>query len=133
MSARSKAERCFALARSTTFAAERDTAIARGIAIAERAGLDLDTFDIPGRQRAAPRFGHYRAPPSYSGADLRETMAAFNGHMAGVGAAMRSFEETIRRREAEVRARENETVYDALRRNFDAAAAAARARDEARR
>ena len=51
MSARSRAERCFALARSTTFPAERATAVERGIAIARSAGLDLDSFDIPGRQR----------------------------------------------------------------------------------
>lgn len=49
---RERAERCFALARSTTFDGERDSAIARGVAIAEKAGLDLDTFDIPGRSKA---------------------------------------------------------------------------------
>lgn len=52
--ARQRAERCFALARSTTFEGERDAAIARGIAVAEKAGLNLDTFDIPGRKRAGP-------------------------------------------------------------------------------
>lgn len=46
-----RAERCFALARSTTFAGERESAIARGTAIAKKAGLDLDYFDIPGRKR----------------------------------------------------------------------------------
>jgi hypothetical protein len=53
--ARTKAERCFALARSTTFPAEREAAIARGIAIAEKAGLNLDRFDIPGRTRRPAR------------------------------------------------------------------------------
>lgn len=51
--ARQKAERLFALARSTTFPHERDSAIAKGAAIAEAAGLDLDTFDIPGRIKRA--------------------------------------------------------------------------------
>jgi hypothetical protein len=55
-SARDKAERCFALARSTTFPAERATAINRGTRIAQAAHLDLDTFDIPGRiKRSAGR------------------------------------------------------------------------------
>jgi len=132
--ARERAERCFALARSTGFPAERATAVARGIEIADRAGLDLDTFEVPGRKRtiAAPTFGRYAAPPRYSRAELNETMAAFNAHMRGSSDAMRSFEETLRRREAEVGARDGETVYDALLRNFEAEAAAARARDEAR-
>lgn len=57
--ARRRAERCFALARSTTFGPERETAIAKGTAIAEAAGLSLDAFDIPGRARAAgPRSDH---------------------------------------------------------------------------
>jgi hypothetical protein len=46
-----KAERCFALARSTTFQGERDSAVARGTEIATKAGIDLDLFDIPGRKR----------------------------------------------------------------------------------
>lgn len=54
--ARTKAERCFALARSTKFDGERDNAIAQGTRIAEAAGLSLDLFDIPGRSRkAAPK------------------------------------------------------------------------------
>lgn len=50
-----RAGRCFALARSTTFAGERESAIRRGTEIAEKAGISLDEFDIPGRVRAAPR------------------------------------------------------------------------------
>lgn len=50
--AREKAERCFAVARSTSFEGERDAAISRGTAICERAGLSLDLFDIPGRVKA---------------------------------------------------------------------------------
>lgn len=54
--ARTKAERCFALARSTKFDGERANAIAQGTRIAEGAGLSLDLFDIPGRARkAAPK------------------------------------------------------------------------------
>lgn len=53
LKARDLAERCFALARSTTFPAERDSAIGRGTAICEKAGLSLDQFDIPGRARPA--------------------------------------------------------------------------------
>ena len=49
--ARTKAERCFALARSTAFPGEREAAISRGVAIAQKAGLDLDRFDIPGRSQ----------------------------------------------------------------------------------
>lgn len=48
-----RAERCFALARSTTFEGERNAAVAKGTTIAERAGLSLDLFDIPGRERKA--------------------------------------------------------------------------------
>jgi hypothetical protein len=62
LAARKRAERCFALARSTTFAPERDNAVRMGTKIAEDAGLDLDSFDIPGRQRATRKPGegvHY--------------------------------------------------------------------------
>lgn len=50
---RQTAEACFAVARrATTTPGEREAAINRGKAIAERAGLDLDSFDIPGRSRS---------------------------------------------------------------------------------
>ena len=52
--ARRRAKRCFALARSTTFGHERETAIARGEAIVRAAGLSLDEFDIPGRAKPQP-------------------------------------------------------------------------------
>lgn len=52
--ARRRAEACFAVARSATIPGERDAAVNRGTAIAERAGLSLDDFDIPGRVRARP-------------------------------------------------------------------------------
>jgi hypothetical protein len=60
MSAHEKAERCFALARSTTFEGERSNAIAQGTRIAEAAGLSLDLFDVPGRQRAKPERPSWR-------------------------------------------------------------------------
>lgn len=52
--ATAKARKCFALARSTTHAGERDAAVSRGLAILERAGLNPDDFDIPGRARKRP-------------------------------------------------------------------------------
>lgn len=133
--ARTKAERCFALARSTTFPAERTTAIARGIAVAEAAGLSLDAFDIPGRQKTRNsqpdqvRVARSRAPGQYSSADVRETMSAFHAHMRGVPDSMEAFYETMERRRRETGAKDDETVYDAQRRNFERAAAEARERD----
>lgn len=127
-----RAERCFALARSTSFAGERSSAVARGTAIAEQAGLSLDLFDIPGRVREAPRIVRSRAPESYEHQDVRDITAAFRAHMNGVAGAMESFYATMDRRAAETGAADGETVYDARRRNFDAAAAQARVRDEAR-
>lgn len=81
-----RAERCFALARSTTFPAERDTAIARGVGIAEAAGIDLDRFDIPGRAPAAPKhhtmgFRSKPAPDDYSVDEIGDLMRAHRRHM----------------------------------------------------
>lgn len=127
-----RAERCFALARSTTFAGERASAVSLGTAIAEQAGLSLDLFDIPGRVREAPRIVRSRAPDRYDREDTREMMRAFRAHMNGVSGAMESFYASMDRRAAETGAGDDETVYEARRRNFDDAAAQARARDEAR-
>ena len=112
-----RAKGCFALARSTTFTAERETAIERGIAVAERAGLSLEQFDIPGRAaRPAPTRPTIEVHTfEYAGDDLNE--------------ALRSMEAALRRWNAAVNARADETVHDARRRNFDRAAAEARARD----
>ncbi len=136
-----RAERCFAVARSATFAGERDAAIGRGTAIAEAAGLPLDLFDIPGRVRRAwargdagglaPRVARSAAPGQYDRESLRDVMQAFNAHMRGSAEAMESFYATMERRERDAGARDGETVYDARRRNFDEAAAAARSRDAA--
>lgn len=127
--ARSLAERCFALARSTTFGFEREAAIARGTAIAEKAGLSLDLFDIPGRVRGrAARSARPAEQPA------RRDRAEPPGHYttSSVHEAMARFNEAMARQSAEVGAREDETIYDARRRNFERMAAAARARDEAR-
>jgi hypothetical protein len=124
----SRAQRCFALARSTTFLAERDTAIALGIAIAEGAGLDLDLFDIPGRDRYAstdgPRmaFRAKLAPDEYSVEEIGRLMREHLERMAHAIVAA----------EAQAGARDGETAYDARRRNFSAECAAAKARDMAR-
>lgn len=92
LSPRERAERCFALARSTTFDGERESAIALGSAIAEKAGLDLATFDIPGRVRSqqswAERFGctdfpARKAPTTYTSSEIDSVMAAFRAHMRG--------------------------------------------------
>lgn len=106
-----RAERCFALARSTTFVPERDTAIARGLAIAEAAGLNLDAFDIPGR-----------APKEYSVDEIGDLMRAHLDRMM----------DAIIEAEFFAGAAPGESAYDARRRNFDAACAAAKARDAAR-
>lgn len=134
MRGRHLAERCFALARSTTFPGEREAAIARGIAIANKAGISLDRFDIPGRARAStppppprpkPAASKRKAEPTsfrspfmsgkYSSADLNEAMARFRQTMDETAAA--------------TGAGPDETIYAAKRRNFDAAVAAAAQRD----
>lgn len=92
LSPRERANRCFAVARSTTFDGERESAIARGIAIAEKAGLDLGSFDIPGRRPAGPtwaqRFGctdfpARKSPETYSSSEFDSVMASFRMHMRG--------------------------------------------------
>lgn len=86
--ARRKAERCFAVARSTTFDGERANAIAQGTKIAQAAGLSLDLFDIPGRVKTTtppPRSTGFRddlfsrpPPPRYSQREAEATARAFN-------------------------------------------------------
>lgn len=97
--ARRRAERCFALARSTTFDAERETAVQRGEAIAKAAGLSLDSFDIPGRTKAPPK---------------RPTMRVdlFEGDGSGLEDMLRSFEEALKRR---YRTAFNDAFFDAVR------------------
>ena len=95
------AAKCFDIARSTQFPGERAAAISRGIAIAEKAGLRLDLFDIPG----------------WDGRLLQN--------------ALHDVDETLRRLADELRAMDGETVYDAKLRAFHAAAAEAAERDRA--
>jgi hypothetical protein len=78
--ARERAEGCFALARSTTFAPEREAAIARGKQIADKAGIPLELFDIPGETRTPPasrfRDDLFTKPrsPFYAGTWTREDL-----------------------------------------------------------
>jgi hypothetical protein len=97
--ARRRAERCFAVARSTTFAGERNNAVSRGIAIAEEAGLDLNSFDIPGRVKAPPK---------------RPTMADFFDSRSDTEAVLRSFEEAIRRKMRGGQSRSEDSYADAF-------------------
>lgn len=76
-SPRAKAEACFALARSTEFAGERESAIARGTAICAKHNLTLDGFDIPGRVKTIRRL-------EFSGTtveNLREAMNQMRAQM----------------------------------------------------
>lgn len=95
------AAKCFDIARSTKFSGERQAAISRGILIAEKAGLRLDLFNIPGRE----------------------------GHL--IRDAVHDLGETLERMVHELRAVEGETVYGAKRRAFHAEASAAAKRDRA--
>ncbi|MEP9401892.1 hypothetical protein [Sphingomonas sp. VNH70] len=94
------AAKCFEIARSTKFPGEREAAISRGIAIAEKAGLNLDLFNIPGRSEAD---------------QLRH--------------AVEEAADTLGRWIDRLRAGDHETVYDAKRRAFDQAATEAAERD----
>ncbi len=156
---RDLAERCFALARSTTFAGERETAVARGTAIAAKAGLSLDLFDIPGRARDRTRrdnetfddvyqSGRYHRDGAFDWTayqdDLERSLqpgerfvrraeaAPAHYTAADVHAAMAALKAAMARQAAAAGAGDDETIYDARRRNFDQAAAKARARDERR-
>jgi hypothetical protein len=51
MTPREKISAIFAKARSTTSPHERDNAVTLGTRLAEKAGLSLDLFDVPGRVR----------------------------------------------------------------------------------
>jgi len=54
MTPREKIAAIFAKARSTTSPHERDNAVTLGTRLAEKAGLSLDLFDVPGRVKAKP-------------------------------------------------------------------------------
>jgi len=112
VAARNIAAQCFAFARSQTrHPAEREAAISRGVAICEKYGLDLDSFDIPGRDASS-------GAGSQRDSDRQRFEDAFEAAMAD--AALRAG------------ARPGETIYEARRRNFEEACAAAAERDRLR-
>ena len=85
---RIRAERCFALARSTTFDAEREAAIRKGLAICERAGLDASAFEIPGRMKPEPAsfyretlFDKPKAPNAYSSDEIEAVLRRYREQM----------------------------------------------------
>ena len=133
---RDKAERCFAVARSTTHSGERENAIGRGMAICEREGLDLDLFDIPGRARSRvpdPPASRYRedlfrasrAPSSYSPEEMRDVLRRYQAEMGDMAAAFRQSHEQAREAEARNRAA-SRAFSEAI--NAAAAKAAAKAK-----
>jgi len=72
---REKIAAIFAKGHSTTSPHERDNAVTLGTRLAEKAGLSLDLFDVPGRVRAEPK------PPTmtvhaYTGNDMAAAFAA---------------------------------------------------------
>ncbi|KQM76726.1 hypothetical protein ASE70_08110 [Sphingomonas sp. Leaf22] len=151
--AKKLAEQCFAVARSTQFDGEREAAIARGTAIAERAGLSLDLFDIPGRSKpsaAASKPSGQKGDAGQPGGDgsarpfdhdvdemLRRARATRDGWFSDgwyrqtSEQAFKNFRESMDRARERTGARGDETPYDAARRNFDEQTAAAAERDRA--
>ncbi|WP_230772067.1 hypothetical protein [Sphingomonas sp. Leaf4] len=117
-----RARSCFALAESSTFAGERDAAISRGIAVAEKAGLSLDAFNIPGRARQ-------RRASTSTTANRPGIAERMRGSDSDYRTAMREAAETRRRWADELRAADDESIYDAKRRAFDEATAEAAERD----
>ncbi len=95
------AAKCFQMAWSTPFVAERDAAISRGTAIATKAGLRLELFSIPGRD--------------HSEYQLRD--------------ALRDAEATQQRWADRLDLKQGETIYAAKRRAFDEATRTAADRD----
>lgn len=88
--ARRRAESAFRLARDARGNAnERENALNLGLAICERHGLDLDGFDIPGRERGRPDrpSDHVRReePFVWSDAEAFEQYAAQFRDLAGKG------------------------------------------------
>ena len=95
------AAKCFEMAWSTPFPAERDAAISRGTAIAKKAGLRLELFRIPGRDQSEHQ--------------LRD--------------ALRDAAATRQRWADDLGAAQDETIYAAKRRAFDDATRLAAERD----
>lgn len=114
-----RAGRCFALARSTTFAGERESAIRRGTEIAEKAGISLDEFDIPGRVRSAPRrdpFGFGFERTGFDGTNFRygRTTVAADDLMRALNEAFTRSLDMHRAVEAERAARRQVVVDGAV-------------------
>jgi hypothetical protein len=134
--ARRIAEACFAFARSQTkHPAERDAAIGRGEAICAKHGLDLDDFDIPGRRRSRQANAGERPPDREFGFATSADFEAWASKLrAGAARAARAArrEAAFEAAAAAAGARPGETPYDARRRNFDQACAAATERDQQR-
>lgn len=134
--ARRRAQGCFAIARSTPFAKERETALSRGISIAEKAGLSLDQFDIPGRPRPAPRPSATGGrPPVYTAAEAAEAMRRFHENSvrsaADLHEAMMTSSSAGRPRFfVDDDIRPDESYEAARRRAFDEAIADAKRRDQ---
>jgi len=119
MTPREKADACFRKARSTTSEHERDNAITLGTRIAEKANLDLDLFDIPGRERKAPprpeakphwsRDPHARSPNyaryhEFGGYDRYQRERAEREHVRTTGAeAEAMLKEAIARMQEQAR------------------------------
>jgi hypothetical protein len=150
---RQRAERCFSLARSTTFEGERDNAIRRGLAICEKAGLNPDTFDIPGRTKAKPAasspppredplyqssgpgywagpddmFGYGKAPPFYTAETSEGVWRKFQEQMrrqAETNAKSQAAAEAVQRAIAEKMRRQEQARRDAAKREDDIRSAA---------
>lgn len=125
--ARKLAEQCFKVARSTTFDGERTAAITRGEAIATRAGLSLDSFDIPGRVKPKPE-PQYNRPDDIAemlrrAKGTRDDWGRDDWYASARKGAFADLAATMRRKAAEAGARPGETVYEARRRAFEEATA----------
>lgn len=122
--ARERAEGCFALARSTTFAPEREAAIARGKLIAEKAGLPLELFDIPGETRTRPAsafrddlFSRPRSPfygGTWTREDLDDVLRQYHAQMEEAERVQRDLDQVRAERVRRERAERLSALRDAL-------------------
>lgn len=94
MTPREKIAAIFAKAHSTTSPHERDNAVTLGTRLAEKAGLSLDLFDVPGRMythtfRNDPS---YTVHGSYSGDDMAAAFVAMTEALQRARAAAEAVE-----------------------------------------
>lgn len=135
------ARKCFAVARSTSHAGERAAAINRGMALLERAGLDPDDFDIPGRARKRPHDLGTNARPGrpfmrVSPDDLDEIARAFSDQLQATTAfrdAMRGQAEALRNVQFSMDDLVREAVAETLKRRRERAFREAMRKDSARK